>query len=249
MSHESASDIPAPAAAPLTKATVGLSIVWSLSDVARCDAARPRAPRSIVAGEGARRGASAPPARSAPSALARAPVRWANPPMSPPAQKPRPAPVTATTRTSVSCSRSRSVSPSSVMSVPPMALRLSGRFSVTSATPLSCRSSRTSGIAGSLPGGRRVDAWGPSYGVGTLPRELFGPRERLPPRMGTNNVISLAQRRAAKVLAAEVASPAVLLEPLDDETVDEFIERVGAAIAELIGGGKENGVPATPSLL
>jgi hypothetical protein len=47
-------------------------------------------------------------------------------------------------------------------------------------------------------------------------------------------VISLAQWRAAK-LGAEIASPAVSLEPLDDETVDEFIERVGSAIAKLIG--------------
>jgi hypothetical protein len=63
--------------------------------------------------------------------------------------------------------------------------------------------------------------------------------------MGANNVISLAQRRAAK-LAAQVSSPPVLLEPLEDETVDEFIERVGAAIAELIGkDDTEDRNPAT----
>ncbi len=57
--------------------------------------------------------------------------------------------------------------------------------------------------------------------------------------MRTNTtVISLAHRRAAK-LAAEIASPSVRLEPLDDETVDEFIERVGSAIADLIGRSDE----------
>ena len=74
---------------------------------------------------------------------------------------------------------------------------------------------------------------GPSYGSGADPRELFGPRERLTGGMGTNNVVSLTRYRAAK-LAAEI-SPPMLLEPLDDETVDEFIERVGNAISEVIG--------------
>jgi hypothetical protein len=58
--------------------------------------------------------------------------------------------------------------------------------------------------------------------------------------MGTNNVISLTQRRAAK-LAAEISSPAVFLDPLEGETVDEFIERVGSAIADLIGRGTADG--------
>ena len=65
--------------------------------------------------------------------------------------------------------------------------------------------------------------------------------------MGTNNVISLAQRRAAKILAAEVATPAVLLEPLGDETVDEFIERVGTAIADLIARSNDDDEHAAPS--
>jgi hypothetical protein len=63
--------------------------------------------------------------------------------------------------------------------------------------------------------------------------------------MGTDNVISLAQRRAAK-LAAQISSPAMILQPLEDETVDEFIERVGAAIAELVGtdvDGRASGPP------
>ena len=58
--------------------------------------------------------------------------------------------------------------------------------------------------------------------------------------MRTDNVVSLARFRAAKV-AAEIASPAVSLEPLDDETVDEFIERVGSAIADLIGRSTADG--------
>ena len=58
--------------------------------------------------------------------------------------------------------------------------------------------------------------------------------------MATDNVISLAQRRAAK-LGAEIAAPAVLLEPLDDETVDEFVERVGNAIADLIDRSASDG--------
>ena len=52
--------------------------------------------------------------------------------------------------------------------------------------------------------------------------------------MGTNNVVYLTQYRAAK-LAAEISSPEVSLEPLDGETVDEFVERVGNAIAAVIG--------------
>ena len=52
--------------------------------------------------------------------------------------------------------------------------------------------------------------------------------------MGTNNVVSLAKWRAAK-LGAEIAYPQVFLEPMDDETVDEFVERVGNAIAAVIG--------------
>jgi hypothetical protein len=52
--------------------------------------------------------------------------------------------------------------------------------------------------------------------------------------MGKTNVVSLTQWRARK-LAAEISSPKLFLDPLADETVDEFIERVGQAISEVIG--------------
>lgn len=52
--------------------------------------------------------------------------------------------------------------------------------------------------------------------------------------MGTNNVVSMVHRRAER-LVSEISSPMVLLRPDDDEDIDAFIERVGAAIAELIG--------------
>jgi len=51
--------------------------------------------------------------------------------------------------------------------------------------------------------------------------------------MGTNNVISIVDRIAAR-LAAEVSSPLVHIELERDESVDDFIERLGAVIAELI---------------
>jgi hypothetical protein len=51
--------------------------------------------------------------------------------------------------------------------------------------------------------------------------------------MGSNNVVSIVHRRAQR-LAAEIASPVVCLQPDDDEDIDAFIERIGAAIADLI---------------
>ena len=51
--------------------------------------------------------------------------------------------------------------------------------------------------------------------------------------MGTNNVVSLVERRAEK-LAAEIASPVVCLRPEKNEDIEAFIERIGAAIADLI---------------
>ena len=81
---------------------------------------------------------------------------------------------------------------------------------------------------------RRSRAWGPRLANSSAPASVYlcG--------MGTNNVISLTQRRAAK-LAAEISSPKLFLDPMADETVDEFIERVGNAIAELIGRDTADG--------
>jgi hypothetical protein len=67
--------------------------------------------------------------------------------------------------------------------------------------------------------------------------------------MDADNVVSLAERRAAK-LTAEVVAPAVVLEPLSGETVDDFVERVGNAIAEAMDRRRRyacDGADGTPS--
>jgi hypothetical protein len=55
-----------------------------------------------------------------------------------------------------------------------------------------------------------------------------------------NNVISMVHRRAERLMA-EIAAPGVVLRPDDDESIDEFIERIGSAIAELMQRDAEGG--------
>ena len=52
--------------------------------------------------------------------------------------------------------------------------------------------------------------------------------------MGQNtNVISIVDRLAERLLS-EIERPAVVVRPQPDESVDDFIERLGAAIADLL---------------
>ena len=123
MSHASASDRPAPTACPLIAAIVGFGMLCSIRLVARCDARRPSTlAYSIDAGERSPLSLLPRERMSRPAAM---------PFTSPPAQNARPAPVSTTTRVLRSRAASARYSDSSGIRSPPIAFRLSGRFSVS----------------------------------------------------------------------------------------------------------------------